>query len=174
MLKAPETRGRGGPGETGRRDEDRTDRGERGLERGEPSRPSSGYLRALDSSATEDSLLWKASKHGQTPAPHPLLPRPVPFLAVWRARFGLFHGATEPAVVRSFVAHSAPLLLANVNAATARNGFRSGATSHPRSIRFDDGSPAVPRLRGHRMAWGTYDCLYVTSLLARRRRFNPL
>ena len=36
-----------GPDETERRDEDRTDRGERGLERGEPSRPSSGYLRAL-------------------------------------------------------------------------------------------------------------------------------
>ena len=91
----------------------------------------------------------------------------------WRAGFGLFRETSKPAVVRSFVAHSTHSLSAKVNAATARNGIRSGGTSHPRSIRIDDGSPAVSRLRGYWMVRGAYDCLYVTRLLARRHRVSP-
>jgi len=58
---------------------------------------------------------------------------------------------------------SYPLTVGQSKRRYARNGVRSGGTSHPRSIRFDDGSPAVSRLRGHWMVCGAYDCLYVTS-----------
>lgn len=142
MLKAREKQGMCGPGETGRRDDDRTDRGERGLERGEPSRPSSGYLRALDSSATEDYLLWNIPKHDQTPVPHLLLLHPAPFLVAWRARFSLFHDTSKPAVVRSFMACPTHSLSAKVNAATLETAFGPvGRRIHARSDLMTDLQP---------------------------------
>ena len=173
MLKAREKQGMCGPGETGRRGDDRTDRGERGLERGEPSSPSSGYLRALDSSATEDSLLWKfpnTTKHRSPTSSSCIPPR------FWWPRgpgSALSMTQTSPPSCAApwYVLptrcrpRQTPVLLETAFGPVLRR-------IHARSDLMTDLQPFRACV-GSGWCAGAYDCLYVTRLLARRHRFSP-